>query len=110
MGKKKKQSEQEKALLAIEDKYQALIDALTGTEEEVAQQTKALQKQRDEEIAALAEKVTVKFIVPQFQFEGVVYKATEVEEAASNGDADALKLIDDLINIGAGVIEVSKPE
>lgn len=52
--------------------------------------------------------VDVKFVIPKFNFKGVDYKASELEAAAAAGDAEALAIIEELIDIKASVIEVTE--
>lgn len=53
----------------------------------------------------LSKDIKVNFIVKRFNFKGIVYNADELEASAKQGDADAMKVIADLVEIESGVIE-----
>lgn len=63
-------------------------------------------KKAAEEAAAKSKQVTIKFTVPRFRHNGVEYSSKDIEEAASNGDADAEQIILDLVNLKSGIIEI----
>ena len=54
--------------------------------------------------------VSVKFTVPSFRYNGLEYKSAEVEKAAEEGHEDALAIIEELVKIQSGVIEVAPVE
>ena len=50
--------------------------------------------------------VSVKFTVPSFTHKGTVYQSAEVEAAAEKGNEVALGIIEHLVKIQSGVIDV----
>lgn len=55
---------------------------------------------------ASSEEVGVKFIVKKFNYNGIEYNADVLEAAAAAGDVAALKVIQELVDIKSGVIQI----
>lgn len=51
-------------------------------------------------------KIAINFVIKKFNLDGVIYESSEVEAAAKAGDVAALKLIEHLVEIKSGVIEI----
>lgn len=111
----KKDNALDKAKADIEAAYKAQVESLQGTPEEIQLQKQMLDDQKAEQLAKLTkatapakdgDKVRVDFVAKKFQLNGEVYMADDIEQAAAEGNEEAINLINHLIDIKSGVVKL----